>query len=273
MKLVTISFSHYCDKARWALEHYGVPYVESGYMPLFHMPGVLWATKLRVGSSDAASSPMSTPILITDGGAIVRDSGVITRWASDNYGNERTTLYPAEFTEAIATVERELHDRLGPHTRRWGYNAILEAPPATMAHLVASNATSIQRRLFMAGRPAWVAALRRVLKIDPERAARSLQIVREVFDAYAPRLSGRRFMFGERFTAADLSLATMAAPVLGVSRADGYGAELFEPSMLEPEAAGVVEAMRQTPVGQFVLRVYREQRAGLSPQPAAPVVH
>lgn len=35
-KLVTICFSHFVDKARWALELAGVQYIEEGYLPMVH---------------------------------------------------------------------------------------------------------------------------------------------------------------------------------------------------------------------------------------------
>ena len=36
-RLITISFSHYCEKARWALDHARVPYVEESHLPGFHI--------------------------------------------------------------------------------------------------------------------------------------------------------------------------------------------------------------------------------------------
>ena len=43
--LITICFSHFNEKARWALDRFGVAYRESGYLPLLHMPFALWASR------------------------------------------------------------------------------------------------------------------------------------------------------------------------------------------------------------------------------------
>ncbi len=57
--------------------------------------------------------------------------------------------------------------------------------------------------------------VRSLYKITPEGAQRSLDRVRTVFSEVDRQLSdGRRFLTGEYFTAADLTFAALAAPVL-----------------------------------------------------------
>ena len=36
-RLITIPFSHYCEKARWALDYCGVPYTEDAHLPGLHI--------------------------------------------------------------------------------------------------------------------------------------------------------------------------------------------------------------------------------------------
>ena len=62
-ELVVISFSHYCERARWALDRYQVPYRERRFLPLLQAPAVLWRTRGRRTGWDRASSPLSTPLL------------------------------------------------------------------------------------------------------------------------------------------------------------------------------------------------------------------
>ncbi len=68
-RLVTISFSHYCDKARWALDHAGLAYREEAHLPGFHAPAVARAGGTR-----------TTPVLVTDEG-VLPDSKDILAWA------------------------------------------------------------------------------------------------------------------------------------------------------------------------------------------------
>lgn len=90
MRLVTIAFSHYCEKARWGLEHFGVEYRDLRTLPMFHFFGVMGATAFRGGRRDRASTRWSTPVLITGEGTRVHDSAEILVYLSDRYGTEQT---------------------------------------------------------------------------------------------------------------------------------------------------------------------------------------
>jgi glutathione S-transferase len=41
MKLITIAYSHCCEKARWGLDRARLPYVEKGYAPVIHRLAVV----------------------------------------------------------------------------------------------------------------------------------------------------------------------------------------------------------------------------------------
>ena len=80
-----------------------------------------------------------------------------------------------------------------------------------------------------------------------------------MFDEIAARLSDDRpFLLGDRFTAADLTFAALAAPVLVPA---GYGSPL---PPLELDAAGDGHrgpALRAHPAGRFAASLYATQRA------------
>lgn len=260
MKLIAIPFSHYCEKARWALEHFNVAYEQASYLPMLHMPGVMWQTRMRLGQSEKTSTPMSTPIVVTDEGEVIHDSAKIVRWASEKYADERTTLYPAGDRAEIEAVEDELGQQVGPHARRYAYFAVLGAPPGVLSRMVRDNAPTLQRMAFAATRPMMVAALRRSLGVHERGAARSLERLQEVFDGYAKRLEGRRYLVGDRFTAADLTLAALAAPVVGIGHEHGYGAKMPGLEDLTDEPRQVMTALRDGPVGRHIHRIYAEHR-------------
>jgi len=54
MKLLTISLSHFCEKACWGLDRAGVAYTERGYAPALHRAAVM-----RRGSS-------TVPVLVRE---------------------------------------------------------------------------------------------------------------------------------------------------------------------------------------------------------------
>ena len=98
----------------------------------------------------------------------------------------------------------------------------------------------------------------RFLDISPATAARSEMEVRETFDRVGERLAeGRAYLCGESFTAADLTFAALAAPVLVPPE---YGIPLPQPDELPASMAKVVRELRAHPAGAHALRMYREQR-------------
>jgi glutathione S-transferase len=80
-RLITIGVSHFCEKARWALQRAGVPYQEERHPPVFH---VVLARGLGGGRS--------TPILITPTGRLT-DSTDILRFIDEQVPPE-LRLYP-----------------------------------------------------------------------------------------------------------------------------------------------------------------------------------
>ncbi len=98
----------------------------------------------------------------------------------------------------------------------------------------------------------------RFLDITPATAAQSLAQVRLAFDAVAERLGdGRPYLCGERFTAADLTFAALAASVLMPPE---YGVPLPQPDELPPPMATVVREFRAHPAGAHALAMFRDER-------------
>ena len=65
------------------------------------------------------------------------------------------------------------------------------------------------------------------------------------------------FLTGDRFTAADLTFAALAAAVLVPPE---YGVALPQPDVLPEPVASAVRSMREHPAGVFALRLFREER-------------
>lgn len=245
-RLITIPPSHFCEKARWALEWHEVPYVEQCHPPMLHYR----ATRKAGGRRTA-------PVLVTDMG-VYPDSTDILKFLDQRAKNGQR-LYP-EDTDQLRQVDEleELFDeKLGPHTRRVAYHHLLPHKRLTL-DAVLHKATGVDRALFRSSFPLMRFLLRRGLRITPESASRSLDRVRDVFDTVEKRLAeGRRFLVGERFTAADLTFAALASPVL-LPR--GYGAPLPSLDELPEPILNLIEEMRGTEAGAFAQRLYRDER-------------
>ena len=83
------------------------------------------------------------------------------------------------------------------------------------------------------------------------------QVWREL-DGVAELLAdGRPYLHGERFGAADLTFAALAAPV--ILPAD-YGVTLPQPEELDEVTARIVERARAHPAGQYALKLIAQER-------------
>jgi glutathione S-transferase len=247
--LITIPFSHFCEKARWALEHAGVAFREEGHVPGLH----------RFAVKRARGRAGSVPVLIVEGKGVLDDSPLILRWA-DNQARPERKLWPAPGSalhdEALA-LERRLDFEFAPHVRRLAYFHALPHR-GRLLELMGVATPPVEHAIVRAGLPLLVRLMRRTMRIDEAGAIRSRDKVRRVLDEIGRRLSdGRPYLLGDRFGAADISFAALASPIIGPAEHPVRNLHL---ESAPPAFAEEVRAYRETPAGAFALRVYREQR-------------
>ena len=246
--LITIPLSHYCEKARWALDRVALPYREEPHAPLLH----LIATKRNDGGT--------VPMLLHGSSRFV-DSTDILKHADAICGGD--LLYPrdAALQREVDALEERFDTDLGPHTRRWAYAQLLPQPKL-LRSLWSRGVPRLEASLFPMIAPLARRLVRAAYRITPEGAQRSLERVRSVFQQVDERLSsGRRFLAGERFTAADLTFAALAAPVLFPVECRAVHPALDAvPAAMREE----VLRLRDTDAGRFALRMFSQERASVS---------
>jgi glutathione S-transferase len=243
-RLVTIPYSHYCEKARWALERGGITFVEETHAPLFAWRGALGAGGRR-----------TVPVLVTDDG-VISDSTDVLRWV-DAHGRPPQPYFPAGLPEVESLVSM-FDRRFGPATRRVGYFHVLRADREYVEELLSTDVPAWEARGVRALGRLLPRAIRFGLKIDERGVARSKAAIDEVFAAVDERLAdGRSTLMGDVFTAADLTFAALAGPiVMPPTYAKRFGGAARLPAPL----AAIREEALATRAGAFAMRIYGSYR-------------
>jgi glutathione S-transferase len=130
--------------------------------------------------------------------------------------------------------------------------------PSLLRSLWSRETPRLEARLLPVIAPLARRLVRSAYKISPESAQRSLDRVRDVLRGVDQHLSdGRRFLTGDRFTAADLTFAALAAPVLFPVECRAVLPTLDDiPVPMRDE----VLRLRNTVAGRFALQLFSQER-------------
>jgi glutathione S-transferase len=245
-RLLTIPISHYCEKARWALERAGLDYEEER-----HVQGVHRFVSRRAGGAG------TLPVLITDE-EVFGESEDILRYADRAVGPDER-LFPAEqpLGDEVVALCRRFDAGLGPDARRLMYAHML---PRRKELLAVNNqgVPAWEDRFLRAGWPLMKRIAMRDLQIGPTTIRDDDPRVRREFDEVAELLAdGRPHLCGERFTAADLTFAALAAAAI---IPPVYGVPLPQGEDLEGPVRAIVRSFREHPAGAYALELFRTQR-------------
>lgn len=244
-RLITIPISHYCEKVRWALTKLQIPYVEEGHMPPFH----LLATG-RVGGK-------LTPVLITEASTFT-DSTDILRYL-DEIAPANAKLYPTDpdLRRQVEELEDLFDEQLGPATRCWGYFHAINNDKLMQKNWC-YGVPFFERALFPVVFPTLRSMARQKFSANPESAAQAKEQIKSIFAQVGEMLAdGRAYLVGDRLSAADITFAALAAPIIAPREHPiKRGASLQE----LPAAVSEINAFRETPAGAYVLRLYNNLR-------------
>jgi len=240
-RLVTFGISHYCEKARWALDWHGIDYEEISWAP-----GVHQILAKRCGAESSI-----LPILL-HGNGVTQGSDNIIDWADQN-ARERDRVLTHS---GASVIERRADDVIGIHVRRLGFARTLPR----FAHLVKpaffSN-TAVPNRL--AGNMMWPITVRVIMKtydITPSAASDSRDRLNGELDWLESLLSdGRPYLTGDRLSRADIAVASSLAHI---ARPADHGR--FYPIPLSDTLRADYALWQDRPAIRWVRELYRDNR-------------
>jgi glutathione S-transferase len=144
---------------------------------------------------------------------------------------------------------------LAPAVRLWTYFYIMDLPHVVQP-LWCDGVPWYERLLFPVMFPWMRSNVVQMYEVNESTAIEAYESMGKIFETVGELLvDGREYLVGERFSAADLTFATLAAAVVAPV---GYGVKLPDLERLPVAMADGIRRFRETVPGQFVLRLYEE---------------
>lgn len=245
LRLITISVSHYCEKVRWALTKLNIPYVEEAHIPPFHIP-------IAKGLGGKL-----TPILVTEN-QVIHDSTEILQYL-DKIVPDESKLFPIqpELRQQVEDLENLFDEELGITARLWGYSHTINQPQL-IKQAWCRDVPVLEKLLFPFTFPIVKKVIKTNFKINDNSQGEAYTKIQEILTMVSGLLAdGRKFLVGDKFTAADLTFAALAAPFLLPQEHPKRRPNIQD---LPPKMLAEIEEFRQTAAGKFGLRLYGTQR-------------
>jgi glutathione S-transferase len=196
-----LKVSHYNEKARWALDYKGVPHVRRAAMPGRHQA---IARKLSGGST--------LPVLVLDGEAIGDSTRII---AALERLHPDLPLYPADPDERRRALALEdfFDEELGPYSRLLVLHHLLPDADLLLGTF-APDLRGVRRLTARALFPRLRPRLASEFGIDAGTVAHAFAKVRAAGERFRAEVGPGGYLVGDTFTVADLTLASLLAPVV-----------------------------------------------------------
>ena len=190
--LYTLSYSPWSERARWALQHHGVSFVERHHVPMLGEPFLrLWTRRAR--------GIVTVPLLV-DGDLALGDSYLIARWADSNSRSRRETLFPEAAQGDILTWNERAESGLQAARALVvaaladDDEALLESMPRALRSLPGARATA---RLGLGH-------FRRKYALDEKDESVHREVVERTLEQLRDALADGKHLAGGTFTYADI---------------------------------------------------------------------
>lgn len=235
--LVVFPGSHFCEKAKWALEANKVSFSVMGVVPLFQK-----------------SYGDSVPVLLIPNESSIIESDDIMKWAFDKGG-----VLPFD------SAYKEMFDRLGVETRRLAYHYILpnkEIAMDLLSPLSGSVTVPNSQRSFLSLIYFLLAPLMRLgMDIGENQTNIAKDFISEAFIIIEKLLqnSSDNYLSGSTFSTLDIILCSLISPIVLPPELELYS-RCYDSLSLEDPYKIYINEIRQSIVGQYVLRVYATHR-------------
>jgi glutathione S-transferase len=229
MRLYVMKLSHYCERARWGLDHRGIAYEERAWVPALH---VALARRL--------AKQTFVPILVTEAG-VVQGSDAILSWAG--------------LTNGDTALEHRFEAVIAPLLRAYFYAGTLHDPRSGVRDALLHGVPPVQAALGRAGWPIIRRAMAKHMTIQPERLPELEQRIDRELDWADAQVAGNGPLACGGFGRNAITAASLLAPL---ARPDAM--PLYRQIRFAPEIECAFERWSTRPIVRWVGETYARHR-------------
>ena len=240
LKLYQFPISHFCEKARWALDFKGLDYQFHNLLPGLHS---ITTRKL--------AAKTSVPIL-ADGNDVIQGSNKIITYLDEKHRELVLTPEKPELKAEALEWEEYLDAEIGIHLRRCIYHILLEHPEIVIPFFL-HNGPWYGKFYCNLVYPKLQQKMRQGMNINDKTFEQSKVHLRKAVDRLYQHKQEHQFIVGKQFSRADLTAAALLAPLCSPKQ---YGLN-WPASYPEPLATLIQEF---TPKTAWVGQVYDKYR-------------
>ena len=235
-------FSHFNEKARWALDHKRVAHRRRSYLPGMHVLPIRRLT-----------GQQQVPVLV-DGERVIPGSAAIVDYLETVH--PEPALLPADPAERqeVLDLQRYFDEQVGGPLRAAAFQEWL-TDGRYMPRLFAGHAGPLARGAYVVAFPLVRVAMRATMRLTPAAAAEGLERAAAAFALVAERAGPAGYLVGDRFTLADLTAAAILAPALMPPEFP-----YTPPRPIAPAVQGFLDRWRDHPGAAWVREMYRRHR-------------
>lgn len=238
--LYQFPISHFCEKARWALDYKNIPYKAKNLLPGPHVKQIMSIAKRS-----------EVPVLKYEND-IIQHSDKIIDYLDDKFPENKLT--PADEETRIKALEWEafVDKEIGQNIRTFFYHTLLEHPNILIPIFTYKGPWygKILMKFFF---PTLRIKMIKLMRINDETAAQAKINLKLAIDKINKHLSEHKYLAGSKFSRADLAAASLLAPLV---QPDKYG--LPWPSPLPASLQETIDEWQPDVV--WVKEIYKEFR-------------
>ena len=242
MKLLEFSHSHYCEKARWALDYKGISYQAVAIMPGFHMITV------------RKYAPATTVPVLLSKNEVVQGSGEIIDYLEQKYPSRSLTPTDTDEGRVCLEIEHAMDKRLGENIRRVLYHRLL-AYPDFIRYCSTHRMPRMKQLTFRLFYPILRYKIYQAYVISAAKVEQARREFNVALAEIEKKLKQRQYLVGEKFTRADLSVASMLSLLVMPTEHPFPWREIPD-----PQTRIFCDEYRDHPVSEWVRKMYKNHR-------------